>query len=66
MKTITIRVDNGTKQGERFLDFLETLNFVTIVPKKRTTGIDKALEDVEKGRVYTAKNTKDLMEKTTR
>ncbi len=30
------------------------------------SGIDKALDDVNKGRVYKAKNTKDLMTNTSK
>jgi hypothetical protein len=64
MTTITIEVDDHTLAGKRFLEFLETLGFVSVVSSNKASGLDKALEDVAKGRVYKAKNTKDLMEKT--
>ncbi|MDR0793615.1 MAG: hypothetical protein LBE82_09935 [Chitinophagaceae bacterium] len=63
MTTITIKIDDNTLSGKRFLGFLETLGFVSIVSNNKKTGIDKALEDVVKGRIHKAKSTKDLMKK---
>ena len=32
------------------------------VEKKKPNGLDKAIEDIEKGRVYKAKNVEDMFE----
>jgi hypothetical protein len=67
MATLTIEVDEQAVEARPFVDFIHTLGFVTVVSenKSRNKGIDAALEDVKAGRVYAAKNTRDLMQQTT-
>jgi len=66
MSTLTVNIDDQTLAGERFIEFLKTLSFVSIVSQKSRTksGLELALEDVERGRVYKAKSVADLMRKT--
>ncbi len=63
MTTLTINIDDSTPAGKRFLSFLKTLSFVSIVKKTKESRLDKALDDVKKGKVYTAESAKDLIEK---
>jgi hypothetical protein len=66
MATLTIEIDERAKEARPFMELIHTLGFVTVVPekKRRNKGIDIALEDVKAGRVYAAKNTRDLMQQT--
>jgi hypothetical protein len=65
MTTLTINIDEKLIAGRKFIHFLKSQSFVSIVSEESKSGIDKALEDVKNGQVFTAKNTKDLMKKTT-
>jgi hypothetical protein len=65
MATLTIDINNRSIVRKKKTHFLESLNFVSTISKDTKCGLDKALEDVAKGRVFTAENVKDLMEKTT-
>jgi hypothetical protein len=59
MATITLDYDVRNKQAQKALDFILSLGIFT--EKKKKTGIEEALEDIEKGRVtriYTPKNWK--------
>jgi hypothetical protein len=67
MTTITLEINEKSDLAKSFLNFVKQLNFVTLVPAAKPahkTGMEKALEDVKKGRVYSAKSVSDLMEKT--
>ena len=64
MATYKINIDERNISGKRFLELMKTLPFISITKNKKISGIEKALEDVKNGRVYSAKNTKDLMTKT--
>lgn len=44
----------------RLLKVIELMNGVTVVEPAPKSGLDKALEDVEAGRVYKAKDVDDL------
>ncbi len=65
MTSYTIKIDERTAEGKQILDYLKSSNNVTItkIGKIKKTGIEVALEDIEKGRVYRAKDAKDLIEK---
>jgi hypothetical protein len=66
MAIYQINIDEKNIAGKHFLELMKTLPFISINKNKnkKLGGIEKALEDVKNGRVYTAKNTKDLMMKT--
>jgi hypothetical protein len=68
MATITLDYDDKDLNAKNALDLLFSLNLIRLRKEKKPkkSGIDLALEDVRKGRVYTAKNTKDLMKQTVR
>ena len=65
MSEIILSFENSSIKN-RVLKVIELMNGVTIVsPKKyksRKNGLDKAIEDVEAGRIYKAKNVDDLFE----
>jgi hypothetical protein len=60
MATITLNYDARNKNISTLLDVIVNLGAVP-VNKPRKTGLDEALEDVKKGRVYTAKDAKSLI-----
>jgi len=60
MATITLKYDTHNKNISVLLGVIMDLGAVR-VNKPRKTGLDEALEDVKKGRVYTAKNSKNLI-----
>ena len=68
MATYQINIDERNAVGKHFLELMKTLPFISITENKnnKLSGIEKALEDVKNGRVYSAKNTKELMMKTTK
>ena len=66
MTQITLQFkDNSIKN--HFLKIIELMDGVTVVnpqpeSKVKKCGLDKALEDVEAGRIYTAKSVEDLFD----
>ncbi len=65
MASYTIKIDERTAEGKRILDYLKSSNNVTItkIGKIKKTGIEVALEDIEKGRVTTYDSVDDFFEK---
>ena len=63
METITLQFENISIKN-RLLKVIELMNGVSVVKSKPQTrtknGLDKALEDVEAGRIYKAKDVDDL------
>ena len=64
MTQITLQFENHSIK-KHFLKIIELMNGVSVVEpeikaKTKKCGLDKALEDVEAGRVYKAKNVDDL------
>lgn len=57
MATITLKYDARNPIARKTVDFILSLG---IFEKK--TGLDEAIDDVKAGRVYTAKNAKDLID----
>jgi len=57
MEVITLEYDVRNKNISTLLDVIINLGAVPV----RQTGLDEALEDVKKGRVYTAKDAKSLI-----
>jgi hypothetical protein len=49
MATVILDYDTRNVQAQKALDFILSLGLFT--EKKKKTGIEKALEDIEKGRV---------------
>jgi len=60
MATITLNYDARNKNINTLLSVIMDLGAVP-VSKPRKTGLEEALEDVKKGRVYTAKDAKSLI-----
>jgi len=60
MATITLNYDARNKNINTLLGVIMNLGAVS-VDKPRKTGLDEALEDVKKGRIYTAKDAKSLI-----
>ena len=60
MEVITLKYNARNKNIRTLLDVIINLGAVPI-NEPRKTGLDEALEDVKKGRVYTAENAKSLI-----
>jgi len=67
MTTLTIKVNERTVAGKRFISFIKTLPFVSIekqadedTKSKSYTGIEESMEDIKEGRVFSAKNTTEM------
>jgi antitoxin component of RelBE/YafQ-DinJ toxin-antitoxin module len=65
---VTITIKENSKQAKSIIEYLKTLPFVTIhknekIPNATTI---KAMKDAEKGIVFAAKNTDDLIKKLNR
>jgi hypothetical protein len=58
MATYTITIREKTKAGKAVLSLLQSLKDIVII---QPGGIDESLSDIQEGRVFFAKNTKDLM-----
>ena len=59
MTQLTLQFKNASIK-KRLLKVIELMNGVTVVDSAPRSGLDKALEDVEAGRVYKAKDVDDL------
>ena len=59
MTQLTLQCKNASIKN-RLLKVIELMNGVTVVEPAPKSGLDKALEDVEAGRVYKAKDVDDL------
>jgi len=61
MATITLEYNPRTKDAVDFLNRMRESGMFTIkTPPKRKSGLEEAMEDIEKGRVYKATNVEDL------
>ena len=49
MATVVLDYDVHNVQAQKALDFILSLDFFTV--KKKKTGLEKAFEDIEKGKV---------------
>lgn len=70
MRTITLKIDERTRFGKQFLSlvefFISEKRGVSLVNDKKEvhkSGIELALEDEEKGRVTSYKNSDDLFDR---
>jgi hypothetical protein len=64
MTQLTLQFENNAIKNH-FLKIVELMNGVTVVKpqtksRRKKCGLDEALEDVEAGRVYQAKDVDDL------
>ena len=59
MTQLTLQFENASIRN-RLLKVIELMNGVTVVKPKPKSGLDKALDDVNAGRVYKAKDVDDL------
>ena len=60
MATLTINYDAQNENITRLLEVIMNLG-ATSVTTTNKTGIEEALEDVENGRIYSAKNAENLI-----
>lgn len=61
MASYAIRINEKTQAGASLLDYLYSLGVVIEKLKPvRKTGLDEALEDIQKGRVYHAESVDDM------
>lgn len=69
MATLTIKVNETTSAGKSFISFIKTLPFVTIekaIAEDDADGkrkrLDEALQDIKKGKVFSANSTKEMFD----
>ena len=61
MATITLEYNPHTKDAIDFLNRIRESGFFTIkTPTRKKSGMEEAMEDIEKGRVYKAKDVENL------
>ena len=61
MATVTLNYDARNKNIGSLLDVIMNLGAIPVNYSPKTSGIDKALEDVRKGRIYKAEDAKSLI-----
>lgn len=61
MATYSITINERTKKGKLLIDFLKTLDGVKIKKEKGNNALEEALEDIDAGRIYKAKDASDLI-----
>lgn len=61
MATITLRYNPRNQKAKKAIDFM--LSMGVFEEEETRPALDKSLEDVKEGRVYTAKSVRDLMDK---
>ncbi|MBQ2441240.1 MAG: hypothetical protein II502_03505 [Paludibacteraceae bacterium] len=62
MATYTITLNDNSKNNKALLTYLQQLGVrIQKIGQKRTTGLQKSLEDIDAGRVYEAKDMDDLI-----
>jgi len=52
MATITLTYDAQNQLVQKTLEYILSMGFFTAKKKAKKTGIERAFEDIEKGRVY--------------
>ncbi len=57
MATITLEYNERNKTAKQMIEIILSLGLA----KRKKTGLEEALEDVENGRVYSAKDAADLI-----
>jgi hypothetical protein len=62
MAQIIIEYDARSSVARKLIDFIMSSNIVKVKEVKKDA-LDEAIEDVENGNVYSAKNAKDLINK---
>ena len=62
MATYTITINERTNSGKKLMDYLKSLEGVKIEKAHvHNSALDEAMDDVESGRIYKAKNADDLI-----
>ena len=61
MATITLEYDARNSFAKKTIDYILSLGIFSISEKKHQTSFEKSQEDIKYGRVFTAKNGKDLV-----
>ncbi|MDR0834419.1 MAG: hypothetical protein LBN93_09615 [Candidatus Symbiothrix sp.] len=59
MTTITLQYDARNSIAQKTIEYILSLGLFT--KTSPITGLDEAIDDVKKGRVYPAKNSTDLI-----
>ena len=64
MATISLKYDTRNSIAQKTIDYILSLGvFEKTETSKRKSGIEEAMEDIELGRVYKAKDVEDLFKK---
>jgi hypothetical protein len=64
MATYTITINEKSRAGKKLVALLESLSeVVAFTEVRKVKSLNEALDDVKNGRVFEAKNAKDLIDK---
>jgi len=62
MASITLKYDARNSLAKKTIDYILSLGFFSL-EKKEKSSFELSKEDIEKGRIFTAKDAKDLIKK---
>ena len=60
---VTLEFDGRNTAARSIINMLKTVGLFKVDELQEMNGIEKSLNDIKEGRVYKAKNVKDLMSK---
>jgi hypothetical protein len=60
---VILEFDGRNSAARSIVNMLKTVGLFKVEEKQVQSGIDESLNDIKEGRVYKAKNVKDLMSK---
>ena len=60
---VILEFDGRNAAARSIINMLRTVGLFKVEEQQEQNGIDKSLSDIKEGRVYKAKNVKDLMSK---
>lgn len=60
---VILEFDGRNSAARSIINMLKTVGLFKVEEKQAPNGIDESLNDIKVGRVYKAKNVKDLMRK---
>lgn len=63
MARIVLEYDARSIKARKTIDFILSLDLFKVATEKTKKGLKQAIRDAENGRIYEAKNSKDLIKK---
>jgi hypothetical protein len=59
----TLIIDNSSKEAKKLIEFLKVLPYVKVIDNKPNKTTQKAIEDIQMGKVTRTNDITDLMQK---